>query len=111
GRAVALGAGAVMGSVATAQEKPKDTPAAGAAAQAKAGEASKEAKKEPAPPKPRIAVFRLAGTVKETPRDEVFSFGGETGVPLLELVSRMDKAAKDGAVKAVVIVLEQAVVG
>ena len=93
--AMALVAGVLMGPVARSQEKPKDTPAAGAAVQAKAGEASKEAKKEPAPPKPRIAVFRLAGAVKETPRDEVFNFGGETGVPLLELVTRMDKAAKE----------------
>ena len=80
--------------------------------QAKAADAGKEAKKEPpAPPKPRIAVFRLAGAVKETPTDEVFNFGGETGVPLQELVARMDRAAKDGAVKAVVIVLDQATVG
>jgi protease-4 len=109
--ALALTTGVLIGSVARGQEKPKDTPAAGAAAQAKAGDVNKEAKKEPAPPKPRIAVFRLAGAVKETPRDEIFNFGGETGVPLLELVTRMDKAAKDGAVKAVVIVLEQAVIG
>ena len=60
------------------------------------------------PPKPRIAVFRLAGAVKETPTDEVFNFGGETGVPLETLVARMDKAAKDSAVKAVVILLDQA---
>ena len=56
-------------------------------------------------------MFRLAGAVKETPTDEVFNFGGETGVPLQELVARMDRAAKDGTVKAVVIVLDQATVG
>ena len=112
--AMALAAGVLMGPVARGQEKPKETPAKGAAAavQAKAADASKEAKKEPAaPPKPRIAVFRLAGAVQETPKDEVFNFGGETGVPLRELVARMDKAAKDGSVKAVVIVLDQATVG
>ena len=106
--AMALAAGVLMGPVARGQEKPKETTAKGAATavQAKAADAGKEAKKEPAPapPKPRIAVFRLAGAVKETPTDEVFNFGGETGVPLRELVERMDKAAKDGAVKAVVIV-------
>jgi protease-4 len=107
--AAALAAGISMGQVAIGQEKPKDSPAA--AAQAKAADAVKDPKKEPAAPKPRIAVFRLTGAVKETPREEVFNFGGETGAPLQELVSRMDKAARDEAVKAVVIVLDQATVG
>ena len=62
-------------------------------------------------PKPRIAVFRLAGTVQETPKEEPFSLSGETGIPLERLVSRMDKASKDSTVKAVVIVLDQPVVG
>jgi protease IV len=111
--AMTLVAGVLTGPVARAQEKPPNTPHAGAgtAAQAKTADAGKEARKEPAPPKPRIAVFRLAGAVKETPSDEVFNFGGETGVPLEDLISRMDKAAKDGAVKAVVIILDQAAVG
>ena len=65
------------------------------------------AKKEAELAKPRLAVFRLAGPVQETPREEVFNFGGDTGVPLATLVSRLDKAAKDSSVKAVVILLEQ----
>src|SRR4051794_37488008 len=103
--AMALAAGVLMGPAARAQEKPKETPAA--AVQTKAADGNKGTKKEPAPPKPRIAVFRLAGTVKETPTDQVFNFGGETGAPLQELVARMDRAAKDGVVKAVVIVFDQ----
>ena len=63
----------------------KDTPGRGAAAgavQAAAADAGKEAKKEPCgAPKPRVAVFRLSGSVKETPTEEVFNFGGETEGP------------------------------
>jgi protease-4 len=49
--------------------------------------------------------------VQEKPKDELFNFGGETGIPLETLVSRMDKAAKDSSVKAVVILLDQPTVG
>ena len=49
--------------------------------------------------------------MQETPKEEVFNFGGETGIPLETLVSRMDKAAKDSSVKAVVILLDQPTVG
>jgi protease-4 len=93
------------GPMALSQEKPKNNPAA--PAQAADAAAAKEAKKGPEPPKPRIAVFRLAGSVQETPREEVFNFGGEIATPLETLVSRLDKAAKDESVKAVVILLDQ----
>src|SRR5690242_20334206 len=110
-RVVALAvAGVWLGQTSNAQDKPQKTPVAAAAA-AKTSETTKDAKKEPAPPKPRIAVFRLAGTIQETPKEQVFNFGGETAVPLEDLVKRMDKASKDSAVKAVVIVLDQAVIG
>ena len=109
GPALVLLAGLLVGSGAMAQEKPKDSaakpaPAAGASV-------AKDAKKPQEQPKPKIAVFRLAGPVEETPKEEVFNFGGETGISLETLVSRMDKAAKDGAVKAVVILLDQTTVG
>jgi len=97
----------VFGPAAPAQENPKAAPKEPAKSQAPATTAAKE----PQPPKPRLAVFRLAGQVQETPRDEVFSFGSETGVPLEALVERLDKAAKDSAVKAVVILLDHPVVG
>lgn len=106
---LALVAGVVMGPVVKAQDKPKETPAS--TTRAGTADAGKEAKKESVPPKPRIAVFRLSGAVKETPTDEVFNLGGETGVPLQELAARLEKAAKDSAVKAVVIVLDQATIG
>ena len=103
-------AGLLAGPHAIAQEKPKDA-AAPAQAKPDGAVAAKDAKKEPDAPKPRVAVFRLAGPVQETPEEEVFNFGGETGIPLETLVSRMDKAAKDSSVKAVVILLEQPTVG
>jgi protease-4 len=99
----------LAGPLVEAQEKPKQNPPA----QAKAGgeEAAKDVKHVPKPPKPRIAVFRLSGSVQETPREEMFSFGGETGIPLETLVARLDKAAKDSSVKAVVLLLDQPQVG
>ena len=68
-------------------------------------------RRRPSSPRPKVAVFRLAGPVGETPKEEIFNFGGDTGISLETLVSRMDKAAKDSAVKAVVILLDQATVG
>jgi protease IV len=107
-----VAAGLWLGQAAQAQDKDKDKPKSmPAAAAAKTAETTKDAKKEPAPPKPKVAVFRLAGTIQETPKEEVFNFGGETGVPLEDLVNRLDKASKDSAVKAVVIVLDQAAIG
>ena len=103
-------AGLLVGPNAIAQEKPKDGTAPAQAKPAGAV-AAKDATKEPDAPKPRVAVFRLAGPVQETPKEEVFNFGGETGIPLETLVSRMDKAAKDSSVKAVVILLDQPSVG
>jgi protease-4 len=95
GRRFALAAAlatALFAPAARAQEKP-------------AGEA------EPEAPKPRVAVFRLSGSVKETPKDDVLNLGGESSTPLWTLIERMDKAAKDPAVKAVVVILEGASVG
>ena len=79
----------VLSGTARAQEKTADD-----AAKAKAAEV-KSPEKKAETPKARIAVFRLVGTVKETPTEEVFNFGGETGTPLWTLVERLDKAAGD----------------
>jgi protease IV len=69
------------------------------------------AEKKPAPPKPRIAVFRLAGDVTELPPDETFSFGAVTGTSLRDLIERMKKAEKDADVKAVVFLHEGGAIG
>jgi protease-4 len=103
--ALALLTGLLLGPPASAQEKPKEA----APAQDKAPATT--AKKEAEQPKPRIAVFSLSGTVQETPKEEILNLGGETSVPLQSLVARMDKAAKDSSVKAVVILLGQVTVG
>ena len=69
------------------------------------------AEKKPAPPKPRIAVFRLAGDLTERPPDETFSFGSIGGTSLRELIDRMKKAGEDANVKAVVFLHEGGSVG
>ncbi|WP_165066753.1 signal peptide peptidase SppA [Paludisphaera rhizosphaerae] len=98
GLAAAVAAGPWIGKAA-AQEKP-------------AGESKPaEPEKKPEPPKARVAVFRLSGTIQETPRDEVLNLGGETSTPLWPLIERLDKAAKDPAVKAVVVLVESPTVG
>src|SRR5215475_8053528 len=82
-------------------------------AQAKAPAATKSGQPDakPAPPKPRIAVFRLAGDVTELPPDATFSFGSVTGTSLRDLVERMKKAEKDESVKAVVFLHESGSIG
>ena len=66
---------------------------------------------KPAPPKPKIAVFRLAGDVTELPPDETFSFGAIGGTSLRELLERIKKAGEDPNVKAVVFLHEGGSVG
>ncbi|KAJ3057607.1 hypothetical protein HK102_011019, partial [Quaeritorhiza haematococci] len=101
--ATTLGAAPWGGRLATAQEKPAE-------AQAEPDKTA-EPEKKPEPPKPKVAVFRLSGTIKETPSDDSFNFGGETSTPLWTLIERLDKAAKDPEVKAVVVILESPTVG
>jgi protease-4 len=55
--------------------------------------------------KARLAVFRLAGPVTESPDEASFSFGSPA-VTLKDLVSRLKKAAADPEVKAVVLLPE-----
>lgn len=61
--------------------------------------------------KPRIAVFRLSGSITETPGEDLFSFGGGASVSLRELIGRMKKAADDPNVKAVVLLHEGGSIG
>ncbi|MFL5244708.1 MAG: signal peptide peptidase SppA [Gemmataceae bacterium] len=51
----------------------------------------------------KVPVFRLTGSITEAPSDESFSFSMTPGLTLRELVGRMNKAAKDSSVKAVVL--------
>jgi protease-4 len=76
-------------------------------------DSSKTAKAEakPAPPKPKIAVFRLTGDVSELSPEQTFSLGAVTGTTLRQLVERIKKAGDDPIVKAVVILHEGGSVG
>jgi protease IV len=84
-----------------------DTGAQTKAAETKSGAPATK----PAPPKPKIAVFRLAGDLTELPPDETFSFGAVTGISLRDLLERMKKAEGDSNVKAVVFLHEAGSVG
>ena len=66
---------------------------------------------EPKKTPPTVAVFQLHGALSETPKAEDFPLGDAGGVSLRELVARMDKAAKDPAVKAVVLLVDGATIG
>jgi protease-4 len=58
-----------------------------------------------------IVVFRLKSTVKESGGEEAFSLSAAKPVTLRELVTRMKKAEKDDAVKAVVLLHEGGAIG
>ncbi|HEV3259692.1 MAG TPA: signal peptide peptidase SppA [Gemmataceae bacterium] len=61
--------------------------------------------------RPIIAVFRLSGSVGESPAEDFSLFGGPKPATLKDLVARLRKAAKDDAVKAVVILSEGGTAG
>ncbi|HEY5315385.1 MAG TPA: S49 family peptidase, partial [Pirellulales bacterium] len=62
--------------------------------------------------KPIVAVFRLHGSIVETPVDEVLTFGGgHQPTALKDLIRRMYKARDDEAVKAVVVLMDDAQLG
>jgi protease-4 len=60
--------------------------------------------------KATIPVFRLTG-ITESPPDETLFFASSKAVSLKDLVTRMKQAAKDDAVKAVVILHESGSIG
>jgi protease-4 len=60
--------------------------------------------------KPVVAVFRLDGALSEPPKAEGL-FDTDRGVSLKDLVERLNKAAKDDNVKAVVMLDEGATIG
>jgi protease-4 len=76
-----------------------------AAAQAADKDDKKDDKKADST-KPTIPVFRLSGAITEAPADETLFFASSKAVSLKDLVARMEKAAKDESVKAVVILQE-----
>lgn len=53
-----------------------------------------------------IPVFRLHGAYTESGGDDSFSLGGESTTPLRDLIAKLKKAAKDPAVKAVVLLCD-----
>lgn len=55
-----------------------------------------------------VAVFRIDGTLDEVPSDQSFALFSTPGTSLKELVERLDKAADDPDVKAVVILPDSA---
>ena len=58
-----------------------------------------------------VAVFRLSGQLNEAPEREELALFGTPGISLKELVERLQRAARDPDVKAVVIVPETAAPG
>lgn len=78
---------------ASAQEQP--APAAAAAG----AQAQQQAK-------PVVAVFQLSGPLTESPAGEAIPLFSVPGTSLREFVERMDKAAKDPNVKAVVVMAD-----
>jgi protease-4 len=87
-----------------AQDVPKTEAKSDAATDAKTGKETTS--------KPRVAVFRLSGSITETSSvEDLFSIGSGGTASLRDLVTRMDKAAKDSDVKAVVLLYEGATAG
>jgi protease-4 len=74
---------------------------------AKSGESAKA--KDAA--KPVVAVFRLSGSLTETPTDDGFPFSAEHSTALKDLLERMKKAQDDKNVKAVVVTVSDLSLG
>jgi protease-4 len=61
--------------------------------------------------KPRLAVFRLSGSISEAGTQELPILSGPGGVSLKDLVTRLKKAKDDPAVKAIVLLPEGGSIG
>src|SRR3954451_11323136 len=62
--------------------------------------------------KPTVAVFRLDGAVTEEPKgDDTFSLGADRLLSLKDLIERLDKAAGDANVKAIVLLADGGTMG
>jgi protease-4 len=73
--------------------------------------AASAADKDKKSDKPTVAVFRLDGTVSEEPKADDLGFGGDKGVSLKDLVERLNKAAGDDSIKAIVMFAEGGTIG
>lgn len=58
-----------------------------------------------------VPVFRLEGAVTEQPTDDTFSIAGGSKLSLKEIVARLNRAAEDPQVKAIVLLADDATVG
>src|SRR3954468_15460597 len=74
---------------------------------ARAGDDAKKSDSD----KATVAVFKLEGALGEKPQGEGLSFDGKAPSNIKDVIERMRKAASDGNVKAVVIMLDGATVG
>ncbi len=54
-----------------------------------------------------VAVFAITGPIIERPVDDTLNFGASRPIALVDLVTRMNKAAADPAVKAVVLTFDR----
>ncbi len=78
---------------------------------------AQEKDKENADAKPQaaekatVAVFRIRGSLLETPTNDEFSFSTEPSTVLKDVVARLKKAAEDKTVKAVLITADDASLG
>jgi protease-4 len=73
--------------------------------------ASSKEEKKTGTTKARLAVFRLASNITETPGDDSLAFLEAPGISLKDLVTRLRKAADDPAIKAVVFLHEKGTIG
>jgi protease-4 len=71
----------------------------------------KAAAKPPAAEKATVAVFRMRGSLLETPTNEDFSFSTEPSTVLKDVVARLKKAAEDKTVQAVLLTADDASIG
>ena len=76
-----------------------------------AGPAKAQSGKSSDGAKPAVAVFRLSGSLVESPLDESFPFGENKSISLRDLVQRLKKAQDDKEVKAIVLTLESVSMG
>jgi protease IV len=84
----------------------------GAAAQdALAADKNSESAKSSDTAKPVIAVFRLSGSLSETPTDSGFPFSTEQSLALKDLIKRLKQAGDDANVKAVAITISDLSLG
>lgn len=74
------------------------------------GAFAQEAKPQAAE-KVTVAVFRIRGSMQETPSSDDFPFSVEPTTSLKDLAARLKKAADDKAVKAVLITADEASIG